>query len=38
MHPVSGRALHADFYEVDLTERLTVEVTIHFIGRPLAWV
>ena len=22
LHPVSGRALHADFYEVDLTERL----------------
>jgi large subunit ribosomal protein L25 len=33
MHPVSGRALHADFYEVDLTERLTVEVTIHFVGK-----
>jgi len=33
LHPVSGRALHADFYEVDLTERLTVEVTIHFIGK-----
>ena len=33
LHPVSGRALHADFYEVDLTERLTVEVTIHFVGK-----
>ena len=33
MHPVSGHALHADFYEVDLTERLTVEVTIHFVGK-----
>ena len=33
LHPVSGRALHADFYEVDLTERLTVSVTIHFIGK-----
>ena len=33
MHPVSGRALHADFYEVDLTERLNVSVTIHFVGK-----
>jgi large subunit ribosomal protein L25 len=33
LHPVSGRALHADFYEVDLTERLTVSVTIHFVGK-----
>ena len=33
IHPVSGRALHADFYEVDLTERLTVAVTLHFVGR-----
>jgi large subunit ribosomal protein L25 len=35
IHPVSGRALHADFYEVDLTERLTVSVTIHFVGKPV---
>ena len=35
VHPVSGRALHADFYEVDLTERLTVSVTIHFVGKPV---
>jgi len=33
VHPVSGRALHADFYEVDLTERLTVAVTLHFVGK-----
>jgi large subunit ribosomal protein L25 len=33
LHPVSGCALHADFYEVDLTERLTVSVTIHFVGK-----
>jgi large subunit ribosomal protein L25 len=32
---VSGRALHADFYEVDLTERLTVAVTLHFVGKPV---
>jgi large subunit ribosomal protein L25 len=35
LHPVTGRALHADFYEVDLTERLTVEVTLHFVGKPV---
>jgi large subunit ribosomal protein L25 len=33
LHPVSGRALHADFYEVDLTERLVVSVPLHFIGK-----
>lgn len=33
LHPVTGRALHADFYEVDLTERLTVAVTLHFVGK-----
>jgi large subunit ribosomal protein L25 len=32
-HPVSGDVLHADFYEVDLTERLQVTVALHFIGR-----
>jgi large subunit ribosomal protein L25 len=35
VHPVTGRALHADFYEVDLTERLTVAVTLHFVGKPV---
>jgi large subunit ribosomal protein L25 len=34
-HPVSGLVLHADFYEVDLTERLTVSVTLHFVGKPV---
>lgn len=33
VHPVTGRALHADFYEVDLTERLTVSVPLHFMGK-----
>jgi large subunit ribosomal protein L25 len=32
-HPVTGDVLHADFYEVDLTERLTVSVPLHFIGK-----
>src|SRR5215831_5771583 len=32
-HPVTGRILHADFYEVDLTERLVVSVPLHFTGK-----
>ena len=34
LHPVTGLVLHADFYEVDLTERLVVSVPLHFIGKP----
>jgi len=34
-HPVTGEPLHADFYEVDLTERLTVSVPLRFIGKPV---
>src|SRR5262249_49460332 len=33
LHPVTGLVLHADFYEVDLTERLVVSVPLHFIGK-----
>ena len=33
VHPVSGNVLHADFLEVDLTERLTVSVALHFVGK-----
>src|SRR5439155_8882987 len=33
-HPISGEVLHADFYEVDLAERLTVSVPLHFVGKP----
>jgi large subunit ribosomal protein L25 len=32
-HPVTGLVLHADFYEVDLTERLTVSVPLRFVGK-----
>ena len=32
-HPVTGQVLHADFYEVDLTERLVVSVPLHFTGK-----
>ena len=30
--PVSGAVLHADFYEIDLTERLHVSVPVHLSG------
>lgn len=33
-HPVSGDALHVDFYEVDLTRRIRVAAPLHFSGRP----
>ena len=32
-HPVTGDLLHADFYEVDLAERLTVSVPLRFLGK-----
>jgi large subunit ribosomal protein L25 len=32
-HPVTGVLLHADFLEVDLTERLAVMVSLHFVGK-----
>lgn len=34
-HPVTGRVLHTDFYEVDLTQKLEVEVSLHFTGKPV---
>jgi large subunit ribosomal protein L25 len=33
VHPVTGIVLHADFYEVDLTERLVVSIPLHFLGK-----
>ena len=32
-HPVTDDVLHIDFIEVDLTERLTVSVPLHFVGK-----
>jgi large subunit ribosomal protein L25 len=32
-HPVTGDVLHVDFFEVDLTERLTVSVALRFVGK-----
>lgn len=35
VHPVSGKVLHVDFYEVDLTQRLQVTVPLHFVGKAI---
>ena len=32
-HPVHGGYLHVDFFRVDLTQKITVSVPIHFIGK-----
>ncbi|MFN8627889.1 MAG: 50S ribosomal protein L25/general stress protein Ctc [Candidatus Binatia bacterium] len=33
LHPVTGAVLHADFYEVDMTEKLRLRVPLHFTGK-----
>lgn len=33
--PVNGAFVHADFYRVDLSRKVTVAVPMHFIGRPV---
>ncbi len=32
-HPVTGEVIHADLYEVDLTEKIQVKVPLHFVGK-----
>lgn len=32
-HPISGDVIHADFYEVDLTAKIQVQVPLRFTGR-----
>jgi large subunit ribosomal protein L25 len=32
-HPVHGSFVHVDFFQVDLTQKITVSVPIHFIGK-----
>lgn len=34
LEPVSRRMLHADFYEISMDHKLTLEVPIHFAGKP----
>ncbi len=33
VHAVTGEVLHLDFYEVDLMEKLTVKIPLHFVGK-----
>lgn len=33
-HPVSHAVNHIDFYEVDVTRKITVMVGLHYVGRP----
>jgi large subunit ribosomal protein L25 len=35
VHPVTSDVLHADFYAIDLTRRLRVQVPLHFQGKPV---
>jgi large subunit ribosomal protein L25 len=32
-HPLTGALQHVDFYEVDLTVKITVKVPLHFVGK-----
>ena len=32
-HPVHGSYVHVDFFQVDLTQKITVSVPIHFVGK-----
>ena len=33
VHAVTGEILHMDFYEVDLAQKLTIKVPLHFVGK-----
>jgi large subunit ribosomal protein L25 len=35
VQPLTGKFYHADFYEVDMKRKLTVEVSLRFIGKPV---
>ena len=32
-HPVHGSYMHVDFFQVDLSQKVTVSVPIHFVGK-----
>lgn len=34
-HPITGQILHADFHEISLTEKLRIEIPVHFVGEPV---
>ncbi len=33
-HPITGRILHVDFYQVRMTEKVKTSIPIHFVGQP----
>jgi large subunit ribosomal protein L25 len=33
-HPLGGQLIHADFYEIDMTKKITIDVPIHLKGTP----
>jgi large subunit ribosomal protein L25 len=35
VQPLTGKFYHADFYEVDITKRLTFEVSLNFTGKAI---
>src|SRR4030042_1907547 len=35
VQPLTGKFYHADFYEVDMKHKLTVEVSLRFVGKPV---
>jgi len=35
VQPLTGKFYHADFYEVDMTHKLTVEVSLRFTGKAI---
>lgn len=34
-HPVRGELIHADFFEINVSETITVSVTLHLVGTPI---
>lgn len=33
-HPITGQILHADFNEISMTEKLTIEIALELVGEP----
>lgn len=34
-HPVTGNVIHADFYEISMTQKLRVEIPLRLVGDPV---
>ncbi len=35
VQPLTGKFYHADFYEVDMKHKLTIDVSLRFVGKPV---